>query len=196
MPSPRSYRSKLEVLRDFLRAAQEPAPKTRIIGAANLNPLSFGKYLRLCTEHDLITSVAGGYVTTPRASPLLQAIDGVMTKTTELENALVTLGRSTVPSLGANGGGSRPFRQVLRHAWNEIALQAPEPPNGHGASSIVLPGTVGSRGVPARAARRPLAQKAGGRRSSTLRSRPRRSRGRRRGSRQGRTSGRRRLPGR
>jgi predicted transcriptional regulator len=131
MPSPRSYRSKLEVLRDFLRAAQEPAPKTRIIGAANLNPLSFGKYLRICADHDLITSVAGGYMATPRASPLLQAIDGLILKTGELEAALLTLERSTLPGRGQNGGANKPFRQVLRRAWTEIALRPADRDDGH-----------------------------------------------------------------
>ena len=127
MPSPRSYRSKIEVLRDILRAAQAPAPKTRIIGAANLNPVSFGKYLRICTDHDLITSVAGGYVATPRASPLLQAIDGLILKAGELETAYLTLERSASSNQGPNGGPAKPFRQVLRHAWNGIALVAADP---------------------------------------------------------------------
>jgi len=129
MRSPRSYRTKLEVLRDFLRAAQEPAPKTRIIGAANLNPLSFQKYLRLCTEQDLVVAVSGGYVATPRAIPLLEAIDGLMHKTSELEDALRLVEQNAPGGRPPDGVGSNPFRHVLREAWNEIALRRPAPPN-------------------------------------------------------------------
>jgi predicted transcriptional regulator len=133
----KGYRSKLEVLRDFLRAAQEPVPKTRIIGAANLNPLSFRRYLRVCTERDLITSVSGGYVTTPRAGALLEAIDSVMVKREELEQAVRALGRhsleSTVPD------GLDPTRRVLREAWNEITLESIPRPNGHRSAVTVSP---------------------------------------------------------
>ena len=141
----RSYRTKLEVLRDFLRAAQEPAPKTRIIGAANLNPLSFRKYLRLCTDQDLIMAVSGGYVATPRATPLLEAIDGLMLKTSELEDALRVLERNAPSGRPSDGGGTNPFRQVLREAWNEIALRTFDPSDGRRAP--VLLATVG--GAPA-----------------------------------------------
>jgi predicted transcriptional regulator len=126
----RPYRSKVEVLRDFLRAAEEPSPKTRIIGAANLNPVSFRKYLRLCTEHDLIMAVSGGYVATPRATTLLRAIDGLMVKTSELELALRALELDALERRAPNGAEGNPFRQLLREAWNEIALGATSSPNG------------------------------------------------------------------
>ena len=171
MPSPRSYRSKIEVLRDLLRAAQAPAPKTRIIGAANLNPVSFGKYLRICTDHDLITSVAGGYVATPRASPLLQAIDGLILKAGELETAYLTLERSASSNHGPNGGPAKPFRQVLRHAWNGIALVAADPDNDRKAHHHE--GGRNSRATVSRTGRRRLA--VGG---SPAASRSRRSSGR------------------
>jgi predicted transcriptional regulator len=122
--TPRSYRSKLEVLRDFLRAAQEPAPKTRIIGAANLNPVSFTRYLRVCTAHDLIASVSGGYVATPRATSLLEAIDDLIVKRNELERALRVLERNTLDDPDSPPVDGNPFRHVLRDAWNEIGLQA------------------------------------------------------------------------
>jgi predicted transcriptional regulator len=144
----RTYRTKLEVLRDFLRAAQEPAPKTRIIGAANLNPLSFQKYLRLCTEHDLVMAVSGGYVTTPRASPLLEAIDGVMLKTSELEDAFRLLEQSALSGRPRDNGAPNPFRQVLREAWNEFALRTFVPPDAR-PTPVLLAAVGGSSLTPA-----------------------------------------------
>lgn len=123
MAAGRGYRSKLEVLRDFLRAAQEPAPKTRIIGAANLNPASFPKYLRLCTAHNLIMAVSGGYVATPRATPVLRAIEGIMLKSSELEVAVEAFERNALAlGLGAPVASvsSQP-RQALREAWNGLS---------------------------------------------------------------------------
>jgi predicted transcriptional regulator len=144
----RSYRTKLEVLRDFLRAAEEPTPKTRIIGSANLNPLSFQKYLRLCTEHDLIMAVSGGYVATPRASPLLEAIDGVMLKTSELEDAFRLLERNALSARPPGKGGSNPFRQVLREAWNEFTLRTFVPPDAP-RTPVLLAAVGGSSLAPA-----------------------------------------------
>jgi predicted transcriptional regulator len=129
-PPSRAYRSKLEVLRDFLRAAHEPVPKTRIIGTANLNPVSFRRYLQVCTERDLIMSVSGGYVATPRATPLLEAIDDLMAKREDLERALRVLEQSSLEGPGAGSGEGTGFRQVLREAWNDLALRPPTLSNG------------------------------------------------------------------
>ena len=124
--SARAYRSKLEVLRDFLRAAQAPAPKTRIIGAANLNPASFRRYLQLCTERSLITSVSGGYVTTPRATPVLEAIEGLMVQRGEVDRAFRLLERHAADGPSVLRSDGQPFRHVLREAWTEIVLR-PDP---------------------------------------------------------------------
>ncbi len=120
--APRAYRSKIEVLRDFLRAARDPAPKTRIIGAANLNPASFQRYLKICTEHDLIVSVSGGYVITGRASPVLEAIDALIGKRDDLDRAYRHLHHQALARHSPPTAVS-PFRHVLRDAWTEIVLQ-------------------------------------------------------------------------
>lgn len=122
MATSHGYRTKIEVLRDFLRAAQVPTPKTRIIGAANLNPTSFQRYLRLCTERELITTTARGYVTTPRAVPILAAIDGVISKSSELERAVRALEHSTQERPRANGRDGSTLRYISRQAWSEIVL--------------------------------------------------------------------------
>lgn len=119
-----AYRTKIEVLRDFLRAAREPVPKTRIIGAANLNLLSFRRYLRFCTESGLITTAPGGYVVTPRAAGLLEAIEGLITKTFELEQAVHVFEQSAEPSSRPDGHSAEALRYVSRQAWGELLLDA------------------------------------------------------------------------
>lgn len=136
--STRSYRSKLEVLRDFLRAAQEPAPKTRITGAANLNPVSFRRYLRVCTDRALITTVSGGYVATPRALPLLEAIDNLILKGGEVDQVFRVLGSHTLNGTAQYRNDGRPFRAVLREAWNEIALHPAGTAEGQRRSAPIL----------------------------------------------------------
>jgi predicted transcriptional regulator len=116
------YRTKIEVLRDFLRAARDPAPKTRIIGAANLNPISFQRYLRFCTENHLVTATSGGYVVTPRAARILEAIEGVITKTAELEGAVHFLENSALTHPIPNDRDDSALRYASREAWGEIAL--------------------------------------------------------------------------
>jgi len=132
-------------------AASEPIPKTRLIGTANLNPGSFQRYLRICTERELITTISGGYVTTPKARPLLEAIDGLMSTTGQIEHAFRVLGANGEPvglapsrdpgqgvAFAPNGVASR---HVLRQAWNEIVLRPPphrrpEPPSGPRATAV------------------------------------------------------------
>ena len=125
MVAAHGYRTKIEVLRDFLRAAQDPVPKTRIIGAANLNPGSFQRYLHLCTERELIAATSAGFVVTPRADPILAAIEGVISKTSELDHAVRLLERSGQNGPGQNGSNGRALRYVARHAWTELVLALP-----------------------------------------------------------------------
>lgn len=141
MASAHSYRSKIEVLRDFLRAAGEPAPKTRIIGSANLNPLSFRRYLKICMDRDLIASVSGGYVATPRAAVLLEAIDGLMGRAGDLERAFQELEAPTADRRPPDGNGQSAFRQIYRQAWNEIVLRSLAPAVEPGSGWVVVPRT-------------------------------------------------------
>jgi predicted transcriptional regulator len=97
----RKYRSKIEVLRDFLTATQAGQKKTRIIGAANLNRRSFTRYADFCLERGLIVSRSGGYALTAQASQALKAIDEVLSVRNELSQALDSLGRATRASLAS-----------------------------------------------------------------------------------------------
>lgn len=139
MTTARSYRSKIEVLRDFLYAAREPVPKTRLIGTANLNPLSFQKYLRICTERGLIESLSGAYVATPRAGPLLEAIDGLILKTSELELAFRTLEGDSQSPGGLNGGSGHGLSPLIGRAWNEIVLRPVGRSDGPRSAAAVVP---------------------------------------------------------
>ena len=178
MAAGRGYRSKIEVLRDFLRAAQQPVPKTRLIGTANLNPASFRRYLKLCTERSLIVNVSGGYVTTPRATPVLIAIDSLILKRDELEGAFRVLTRDALDGVVPSENSARPFRHILREAWNEIVL-APAPRAG-GVPDPSAPSTP--EVVPPSPARRPrprgpeLRRPARSPRAAQRRALPRRSR--------------------
>jgi predicted transcriptional regulator len=92
------YRTKLEVLRDFLNAVQKDSKKTRIIGLANLNPTSFERYLTRCIELDLVRqSSGGGFRLSPKGPAALKALERVVDKRTEYEGAVrllqATLGR-------------------------------------------------------------------------------------------------------
>jgi predicted transcriptional regulator len=88
----RSYRSRLEVLHDFLDASRRASHKTRIIGLANLNPGYFDRYARFCLDHQLLERSTEGYRPTDRGSEVLVAIRRVLSKTSELDDAMRTLG--------------------------------------------------------------------------------------------------------
>jgi predicted transcriptional regulator len=186
-----SYRTKIEVLRDFLRAAREPAPKTRIIGAANLNPSSFQRYLRLCAENHLVTSTAGGYVATPRALRILEAIEGVISKTSELEGAVHYFERSAQGRPAPGGHYGSALRYASREAWGGIVLGSPgkrkdpgesgylkalpvdpDARRPRGQSRTLRPGPEKASARPAPRRARPMARRAGkARRRASARSR-------------------------
>lgn len=97
----RKYRSKLELLRDFLEAAQAETVKTRIMNRANLNQVSFSRYLTFCQQRNLLLEVSGGFSLTPQAHDLLDSINQVLTRATQLRVAVDLLNRT------ARSGGYR-----------------------------------------------------------------------------------------
>lgn len=147
----RKYRTKLEVLRAVLTATRTDASKTRIIGAANLNPDSFRRYLGFALRHGLLVEHNGRYRATPRAALVEEAIDEVLDKASQLELALRSLERSVAREPRAPER-SEPLRLVARLAWQEL-LFGPEaamdslPPDGgsHG------PGELGTSSATRRA---------------------------------------------
>lgn len=102
----RKYRTRIEVLRDLLEASQKTGRKTRIIGLANLNPGYFETYARFCLDHRLLEFTTEGYRPTERTEPVLAAIRRVVSKSSELDDALQFLA-SVIrqgPELGNLGG--------------------------------------------------------------------------------------------
>jgi len=119
-PKDGRYRTKIEVLRDFLHATRQESKKTRIIGVANLNPSSFQKYLEACTRLDLVRESSEGYELTPRAEVVLDRIERLLEKSSEAEAAFQALDRFLRDS--ALSGDSPPaLRYVSRIAWNQVA---------------------------------------------------------------------------
>jgi predicted transcriptional regulator len=113
----RQYRSKLEMLRDFLAAAQTETRKTRIMNRANLNQTSFARYVTLCQQRQLLTKVSGGYMVTPRAEELLLSINRVLSKASDLQHAVDVLNRTA-----RSGGYLLPVPEVSVRALERINL--------------------------------------------------------------------------
>ncbi len=123
---PRKYRTRLEVLRDFLEAVRETGKKTHIIGIANLNPTSFQPYLDFCLALQLVQETSAGYQLTPRADAVLDVIQRLLARSTEVDAALLDLHRgfngSKPPGLATKGA----LRYVSILAWNEVVRSAAE----------------------------------------------------------------------
>jgi len=120
----KQYRSRLEILRDFLDATREGGKKTRIIGLANLNPSSFQSYLDYCVALRLIQDTPAGYRLTPRADIVLDAIERLLSRSAEVDAALLALqkGVEGAPTPGSPSKGA--LRYVSRLAWNEVVRSA------------------------------------------------------------------------
>ncbi len=157
----RIYRTRLEVLHDFLDASRRASRKTRIIGLANLNPGYFDSYARFCLDHHLLEATPEGYHATELADQVLVAIRRVLSKTAELDGAI------------------RSFNVVVRQDGEARELAAPPteifgPDDwagilGRSAPRLSLP-SAGPPGRTSRAARSDGAESR--RRPSTSRPRP------------------------
>jgi predicted transcriptional regulator len=120
----RHYRSRLEILRDFLGAVRETGTKTHIIGLANLNPASYHKYLDFCLSLQLVEDTPAGYRLTPRAAVVLEVIQRLLARSADVDAALVDLHRGFDRSYlsGPSTGGA--LRSVSILAWNEVVQSA------------------------------------------------------------------------
>lgn len=115
------YRTKPEVLNDFLDAVRRSPKKTRIVGLANLNPASFEKYLAFCQAFDLVETFPGGYHLTTKGVGALDALERLATKTSEIHRAVEDLQR-ILGTPSAVRGGELTLRWASRLAWDEIVL--------------------------------------------------------------------------
>jgi len=168
-PKDGRYRTKVEVLRDFLVATREESRKTRIIGTANLNPASFQKYLASCIRLNLVQETTHGYELTARAEVVLDRIERLLEMNSEVESALLGLNRVLEECSGA-GEVSPTLRFVSRLAWNpgrrpteELGTPLPnsmsrDRSGGYPTSRLALDWDTGvetTKGVPPRADRSP-----------------------------------------
>lgn len=116
----RQYRSRVEILRDFLGAVRETGKKTRVIGLANLNPASYQSYLDFSLAHRLVQSTSAGYRLTPRADSVLDSIDRLVARSAELDAALLDLRRYLSSSKLPTARSKRALRYVSPVALNEM----------------------------------------------------------------------------
>jgi predicted transcriptional regulator len=114
----RHYRSKLELLRDFLTAAQVETVKTRIMNRANLNQTSFSRYKTFCQDRQLLIALDGGYTLTPQAEELLQSINRVLSRAAELRMAFDVLNQTA-----RSGGYLLPRPEVSVRTFDRVNLQ-------------------------------------------------------------------------
>jgi len=111
------YRTKIEVLRDIVRAASTEERKTRIIGMANLNQGSFQRYASLGVSLGLLKPTGVGLSATPAAEEWLGAVETILSKSSEVAAAIESLGRITrIPG----EGGRRSSRQ--KPAYDAVQL--------------------------------------------------------------------------
>jgi predicted transcriptional regulator len=135
---PRKYRTRLEVLHDFLGAVRETGKKTHIIGLSNLNPASFQSYLDFCHALQLVEDTPAGYRLTPRAEAVLEVIQRLLTQSVILDAALLDLHRDFNGSNPSQPPTQGALRYVSSLAWNEVLRSASgsleletEPFDGH-----------------------------------------------------------------
>ena len=120
----RSYRTNVEILAGLLSASRNPASKTKIMGAANVNPRSFQKYFRFCLKYDLVCSTSGGYAATDWGNSVLETIEGVVARAAEIESAVHPLQGSGQSQSVPNGANGSALRHISRWLWNDILVKS------------------------------------------------------------------------
>jgi predicted transcriptional regulator len=116
----RTYRSKLEVFRDVLVATRQASRKTRIIGLANLNPTSFQRHMALARAHGFVLVDDGDYRLTDKADRFLAALDEVMAKSLQLDEAVRSLEQSALAASPDQRRDGVVLRYISRLAWSEV----------------------------------------------------------------------------
>ena len=105
VPTGRHYRTKVEVLRDLLEATRQQEGKTRIIGRANLNEISFERYALLALTEGLLARAERGFRITPLGEAWVGAANRMLTKQDEFQRALKDLTRLQAPHEGPRSPG-------------------------------------------------------------------------------------------
>jgi predicted transcriptional regulator len=120
----RTYRTRLEVLHDFLDASRRTTRKTRVIGLANLNPAYYDSYARFCRDHRLLETTDDGYRTTELADQVLVAIRQILSKTSELDTAVRSLHGALYPDASARELAAPSVALTHADGWEEILLHS------------------------------------------------------------------------
>lgn len=123
----RQYRSRVEILRDFLVAVRATEKKTRVIGLANLNPTSYRPYLEFCLAHRLVRHAGQGYRLTPRAESVLDAIDRLVSRSAEVDAALLELQRGLDVAGPSAPAPNQALRYVSLVAFGGVPRSGAEP---------------------------------------------------------------------
>lgn len=126
----RTYRTRLEVLHDFLEASRRTTRKTRIIGLANLNPGYFDIYAQFCLDHGLLELTTDGYRSTELAEQVLVAIRRILSKTAELDGAIRSLsvvirqeeGSASLAIAGSRAYAPADWQEILLHSVPRLSL--------------------------------------------------------------------------
>jgi predicted transcriptional regulator len=92
-----------------LAAAKQQEKKTRIMGLANLNSTSLDRYLGYCIEHSLLVPQNGGFQVTSRAEQTLEAINAVLSKGSQLNEAVEEFARLAGEMRWSRGGPNLPL---------------------------------------------------------------------------------------
>jgi predicted transcriptional regulator len=107
------------MLRDFLAAAQTETLKTRIMNRANLNQVTFSRYMAFCQDRHLLQKMNGGYAFTPQADSLLQSLNRVLSKAADLQLSVDLLNRTA-----RSGGYQLPPPEILFRPLDRVRLPA------------------------------------------------------------------------
>jgi predicted transcriptional regulator len=121
---PRKYRTRLEILHDFLEAIRKTGKKTHIIGLSNLNPSSFQPYLDFSIALELVKVTPAGYQLTPRAEAVIEVIQRLLARSSEVDAALLDLHRGFNGSNLSEPSTKGALRYVSILAWNEVVRSA------------------------------------------------------------------------
>lgn len=87
---------------------------------ANLNQVTFSRYMSICRQRQLLVETSGGYALTPQAEELLHSINRVLSRATELQIAVDVLNQT------ARSGGYRlPAPEIAVRRFDRASLSEP-----------------------------------------------------------------------
>jgi predicted transcriptional regulator len=141
------YRTKVEVLRDILETTAPAASKTRILRLANLNPVSFDRYLAFCVGTGLLEPAGRKFRRTGSGDAAIDAIDGLMRKAEELGVAVRRLGACLKAEETTTAESTAALRFASLTAWDELVRRGARSGAWRLPRSAPSPGSPGTEPV-------------------------------------------------